>query len=113
MPKSSEVGRTANSGGVNPVPVTVLTALPPSLVKLTTLLKLPADCGAKLTVSRLVWRAGMLKGLPDCTAKGAATAAEPERVRSPLLITWKESELVWPMMIEPKARLAGLTARMG
>ena len=49
VPKFKLVGETASWAGVSPEPVTVLVLLPPLLVKSTTLLKLPAEIGLKVT----------------------------------------------------------------
>jgi hypothetical protein len=113
VPKLMLEGRMASCGGVRPEPVTVLVELPPLLVKVTTLLKLTALSGAKLMATELVWRARMVKGLPDWMVKGELAATVPERVRSPVLTSWKLSVLVWPMMTGPKARLAGLSESCG
>ena len=64
-PKSIEGGNVANCGGVKPFPVTLLVKLPPLLVKVTTLLKLPALFGAKVTFTKPVWpgfRPGLRRG---------------------------------------------------
>ena len=57
-------GRTANWPGVRPRPVTVLELLPPLLMNTTTLLKLMALVGAKVTTTKPVWPGGRLKGVP-------------------------------------------------
>src|SRR6266481_3922634 len=52
VPKSRPAGETPSWAGVEPVPVTVLAELPPLLVTITTLLKLPAAVGPKATCTR-------------------------------------------------------------
>src|ERR1700716_845822 len=68
LPVKLAVGTTA------PVPVTVLVLLPPLLVKTTTLLKLPALAGLKVTCTWPVWPGATLKGVPLAMAKGIVVA---------------------------------------
>ena len=112
-PKLRTAGRTVSCGGVTPEPVTTLVELPPLLLNTTTLLKLEALDGAKLIDIRLVWPARMMNGLSDWTANGSVVTAVPVRGRSPVLTSWKVKVLVRPRVIEPKARLAGLTMSCG
>src|SRR5713101_3833320 len=113
VPKSRPAGETPSWAGVKPLPVTVLTELPPLLVKTTTLLKLPAAVGPKATCTWPVWPGARLKGLPPAMAKGSVALTAPVRVRPPPLTTWKLSVLVWPITTAPKSRLAGLIANNG
>src|SRR6266568_3413059 len=54
VPKFRLDGEMASCGGVRPLPETALVELPPLLVKTTTLLKLVALVGAKLTMTKPV-----------------------------------------------------------
>src|SRR5215468_11114441 len=100
VPKLVDGGNTTRLASVRPVPVTVRFELPPLLTKVTTLLKLPAVCGAKLIGTGLVVRPRMANGVPDWTANGWTVVTVPVRVRSPVFPTWKFRILVWPMVIE-------------
>src|SRR6266567_6584713 len=61
VPKLRLAGETPSCAGVRPLPVTVLAELPPLLVKTTTLLKLPALVGLKVTCTWPVWPGARLK----------------------------------------------------
>src|SRR6266571_4660031 len=113
VPKLRLTGETPSWAGVRPLPVTVLAELPPLLVKTTTLLKLPALAGLKVTCTWPVWPDVRLKGLPSAMVKGSVALTAPVRVRPPPLTTWKLSVLVWPITAAPKSRLAGLSANNG
>src|SRR6266702_4217192 len=113
VPKLRLPGETPSWAGVRPLPVTVLAELPPLLVKITTLLKLPALAGLKFTCTWPVWPGGRLKGLPPAMAKGSVALTAPVRVTPPPLTTWKLSVLVWPITTGPKSRLAGLSVNNG
>src|SRR6266705_1140868 len=113
VPKSRFAGNTASWAGVRPEPVTVLVLLPPLLVKTTTLLKLMALAGAKLTATKPVAPGARLKGVPLWIAKGKVVATVPVRVWPPLLTSWKFCVLVWPRMTWPKFKLGGLRVKSG
>ena len=66
-----------------------MVVLPPLLVKTTTLLKLPAAVGAKLTATRPVWPGVRVKGEPLWMANGKVPATEPVRLVPPVFATWK------------------------
>src|SRR6266567_7865317 len=65
VPKSRPAGETPSWAGVRPLPVTVLVELPPLLVKITTLLKLPTLVGAKRTTTLVQPKPARLKGVPE------------------------------------------------
>src|SRR6266699_451276 len=113
VPKLRLPGVTASRAGVRPLPVTLLVELPPLLVKIARLLKLPALAGPKATCTWPAWPGGRLKGLPLAMANGSVALTAPVRVRPPLLTTWKLSTLVWPITTAPKLRLAGLSVSNG
>src|SRR6266404_7883522 len=100
------------AGATAPVPVSALVLLPAlAVLTTTTLLKVPALPGAKLT-SRLVEpKAAMLKGVPERMVKGPPLiVARPLLSAAPpwLVIT----KLAWalePTAIAPKLRLPGET----
>src|SRR6266478_3192094 len=106
-------GETESWAGVKPVPVTVLVLLPPLLVNTTTLLELRALVGAKLTATRPVWPGERLNGLPLWIRKGRAVAAEPVRLRPPVLTIWIFCVLVCPITTKPKLRLNGVSDSCG
>ena len=87
VPKSRLAGNTASCAGVRPEPVTVLVLLPPLLVNTTTLLKLTALVGAKLTATKPVCPGGRVKGVPLWIAKGKVVATAPVKVSPPLFAT--------------------------
>ena len=113
VPKSRFAGTTTRWVGVRPTPKTVLVLLPPLLTKITTLLKLPALVGLKLTCTEPVWLEGMLKGLPLWMANGRVVETEPVSAWPPVLVNWKLRVLLCPTMTEPKARLDGPRAKCG
>src|SRR5467141_2463205 len=113
VPKSRLAGSTASCAGVRPEPVTVLVLLPPLLVNTTTLLKLMALVGAKLTATKPVAPGARLKGVPLWIAKGKVVATAPVKVSPPLFTTWKFCALVWPSTTWPKFRLGGLRLSSG
>src|SRR5437773_2193377 len=80
VPKLRLAGETPSCAGVTPDPVTVLVKLPPLLVNTTTLLKLPALVGWKVTCTWPVWPNVRLKGLPLRMAKGKVVETAPVRV---------------------------------
>ena len=65
-----------------------------------------------LTVTTPVCPGVRLYGLPVGT-NGAGTVAVPLNVPPPVLTTVNDSELVSPMVTDPKSRLAGLTVNSG
>src|SRR6266404_3445292 len=79
VPKLRLPGETPSWAGVRPEPVTVLAELPPLLVKTTTLLKLPALVGLKVTCTWPVWPDVRLKGPPLAMAKGNVALTVPVR----------------------------------
>src|SRR5437870_4072775 len=90
------------AGATAPVPVSALVLLPALLLlTTTTLLKVAALPGAKLTTRLVEPKPARLKGVPETIVKG------------PPLTTWKLSVLVWPIITGPKLRLAGLIANNG
>src|SRR6266699_3295077 len=113
VPKLRLAGETPSWAGVTPEPVTLLVKLPPLLVKTTTLLKLPALAGLKVTCTWPVWSDVRLKGLPLRMAKGNVVETAPVRVRPPALTTWKLSVLLWPITTGAKAKLVGLSDNTG
>ena len=52
-----------------------------------------------------------MNGLPDTMANGAVTDAVPASATSPGLKTENVSELVVPVVTDPKLRLAGVTTK--
>src|SRR6266478_479148 len=64
VPKLSIEGETDSCAGVRPEPVTEFVLLPPLLVNTTTLLKLRAFAGAKLTETSPVCPGARLRGVP-------------------------------------------------
>src|ERR1051325_3096481 len=71
----------AATGSEAPTPVTALVLLPPLLVKLTALLKLPALPGAKRTTTLVTPKPPRLNGVPETRVKGP-----PLILATPLLI---------------------------
>ena len=88
VPKLKLAGLMASWAGVTAVPVTLFELLPPLLVKVTMLLKLPADTGAKLIATMPVWPGARLKGLPLRMAKGKIAETFPVSASPPEFITW-------------------------
>src|SRR5439155_2767474 len=113
VPKSRPGGTISSLAGVRPVPLTVLVLFPPLLTKTTTLLKVAALVGLKLTCTAPDAPGARLKGLPLCTAKGRVVETEPVSVKPPLLVNWKLRVLLCPITTEPKARLGGPRANRG
>ena len=77
VPKFILGGETKSCAGVKPAPVTVFRLLPPLLVNTTTLLKLFATPGAKLTVTTPVCPGLRVKGDPLWIEKGEDAVADP------------------------------------
>src|SRR6266566_4969219 len=100
------------TGTAAPVPVRALVLLPPLLVLITTtLLKLAALPGAKLT-SRLVEpKPERLKGVPETMMKGPPLMVATPLLREapPWLVTTKLAWALEPTATVPKLRLAGET----
>src|SRR5439155_11731160 len=113
VPKLRLAGETPSCAGVKPEPVTVLAELPPLLVKITTLLKLPALAGLKATCTWPVWPDVRLKGLPLRMVNGKVVETAPVRVWPPRLTSWKLRVLVWPITTGPKFKLVGLSDNNG
>ena len=100
------------TGIIAPVPITELT-LPPSfpVVMTTTLLKLAATPGAKLTTRFVEPNPGRLKGVPETTAKPLPVIVALPLVKGapPRLLRVKLSCGLVPTATVPKFKLGGNT----
>ena len=86
-PKSQLAVVTASCAGVRPTPVTAFVELPPLLVKVTFVAKVPAWAGLKATRTRLVEPAATEKEPLLTTLKGGELVAVPLSVLPPRFAT--------------------------
>src|ERR1041385_137247 len=109
------VGAAVNSGfgSKEPTPVTKFVLLPPLLVKLTALLKLPALPGAKRTTTLVKPKPARLNGVPETRVKGPPLIlATPLLIAAPpVLVTTKLASALVPASTStiPKSILPGTT----
>src|SRR5580698_45070 len=111
VPKFTLAGETASCAGGVPEPVTALVLLPPLLVKVTLLLKLPVLVGVKLTSTLLLAKPGRVNGLPETIENGGLTATVPlVMAMPPRLVMTKVVCTVLLTATIPKLKLTGETA---